>query len=73
MPKPRDPNRKHQQLITELDILSTRIRGHQSYMNKVRGTGKVTQQRWEELVRDLKQLNEKKAVLNRRISQLKGQ
>jgi hypothetical protein len=58
--------------MTELSILVARIRAHESYMNKVRGSDKVTQSRWEELVRDLKRLNEKKEALNRKISQLKG-
>lgn len=65
----KDHHRKHQQLMQELDILVSRIRGHEAHMRKVRG--KASAHEWEDLVRGLKKLSEKKEALNRKIRELR--
>ena len=69
MAKSRDPHRRHQQLLTELNLLNIRIRGYEKHMKEKKG--KVSSHDWEHLVRELKTLNNKKAELNRKIRELK--
>lgn len=65
----KDHHRKHQQLMQELTILNARIRGHEMHMRKVQG--KISGHEWEDLVRGLKKLSEKKETLNRKIRELR--
>lgn len=65
---PKDHDRKHQQLMTELSLMNARIRGHEAHMRKHKG--KLHAHKWENLVRDLKNLNSRKDEINRKIRRL---
>ena len=65
----RDPHRRHQQLLTELNLLNIRIRGYEKHMKEKKG--KIPSRDWENLVRELKTLNTRKSELNRKIRELK--
>lgn len=54
--------------MQELHILNIRIRGHEAHMKKVKG--KLSPHNWESLVRELKNLTEKKSELNRKVKEL---
>jgi predicted nucleic acid-binding Zn-ribbon protein len=54
--------------MQKLEILNARIRGVEKQMNNSRRT--LPSHQWEDLVRELKTLNEKKDALNREIRRL---
>ena len=65
---PKDNDRKHQQLMQELALINKRIRGYEAHIKKSKG--KLPQEKWEALNRELKTLLGKKEEINRKLRRL---